>query len=62
MEHKEVRAGTSVIMTHAERQAFLKQSPLGKLLGVSQVLPQPSSEDCDESANKVCDAKHIIHR
>ncbi len=30
---EEVRAGTTVIMTHEERQAFLQNSAIGELLG-----------------------------
>lgn len=37
----EVRAGTKVVMTHAERQAFLKNSRLGQLLGVEHWLTEP---------------------
>jgi hypothetical protein len=36
----EVRAGTKVVMTHAERQAFLKTSGLGQLFGVDHLLPE----------------------
>jgi hypothetical protein len=32
---KEVRAGSPVIMTHAQRQAHISQSSFGKLLGYS---------------------------
>lgn len=38
----EVRAGSTVIMTHAERQAFLRNSPIGELLGLSVT---PTSEE-----------------
>ena len=37
----EIRAGTKVVMTHAERQAFLKNSRLGQLLGVEHWLIEP---------------------
>jgi hypothetical protein len=30
---KAIRAGTSVLMTHKERQEFILKSELGKLLG-----------------------------
>lgn len=33
-------AGSKHIMTHAQRQAFLKTSHLGKLLGVAHLLPE----------------------
>ncbi len=37
---KQVRAGTTVVMSHAERQAFLKTSRLGQLLEVADLLPE----------------------
>jgi hypothetical protein len=40
MSSDEVMAGSKEIMTHAERQAFLKTSYLGKLLGVAHLLPE----------------------
>jgi len=36
----EVMAGTKVVMTHAERQAFLKTSGLGEIFGVAHLLPE----------------------
>lgn len=33
-------AGTKVVMTHAERQAFLKTSRLGEIFGVAHLLPE----------------------
>jgi thioredoxin 1 len=33
-------AGTTVVMTHSQRQAFLKTSHLGQLLGVADLLPE----------------------
>ena len=36
----EVMAGTKVVMTHAERQAFLKTSRLGEIFGVAHLLPE----------------------
>ena len=36
----EVIAGTKVIMTHAQRQAFLKTSRLGEIFGVAHLLPE----------------------
>ncbi|MHC5595710.1 MAG: hypothetical protein ACYTXC_07045 [Nostoc sp.] len=41
---EQVRAGTNVIMSYAERQAFLKNSEIGKLLGFDRWpdLPQKS--------------------
>jgi hypothetical protein len=40
MSSDEVMAGSKQIMTHAQRQAFLKTSYLGKLLGVAHLLPE----------------------
>ena len=36
----QVMAGTKVVMTHAERQAFLKTSRLGEIFGVAHLLPE----------------------
>jgi len=35
---QQIMVGSSEVMTHEERQAYLKQSKLGKLLGVSHLL------------------------
>lgn len=35
----EIKAGTKVVMTHAQRQAFLKNSRLGQVLDVAHLLP-----------------------
>ncbi|MBE9228462.1 hypothetical protein IQ264_23880 [Phormidium sp. LEGE 05292] len=35
----QVKAGTKVIMTHAERQTYLKKSGLAELFGVADLLP-----------------------
>lgn len=40
MSSDEIRVGSSEMMTHAQRQAFLKTSPLGKLFGVAHLLPE----------------------
>ncbi|MBH8575022.1 protochlorophyllide oxidoreductase [Nostocaceae cyanobacterium CENA369] len=40
MASNEVKAGSKVVMTHAQRQAFMKTSPLGQLFGVAHLLPQ----------------------
>lgn len=40
MSSDEIRAGSSEMMTHAQRQAFLKTSSLGKLFGVAHLLPE----------------------
>jgi len=36
----EIRAGTKIPMTHAQRQAFLKTSRLGQVFGVAHLLPE----------------------
>lgn len=36
----EIRVGSSEVMTHAQRQAFLKTSHWGKLFGVAHLLPE----------------------
>jgi len=38
---EQVRAGTTVMMTHAERQAFWKTSRIGQLLGFSHWPTEP---------------------
>ena len=40
MTSNEIRAGSTVVMTHKERQAFMKTSPLGQLFGVAHLLPE----------------------
>ncbi|AFZ27407.1 hypothetical protein Cylst_5385 [Cylindrospermum stagnale PCC 7417] len=40
MRSDEIRAGSSEMMTHAQRQTFLKTSSLGKLFGVAHLLPE----------------------
>jgi hypothetical protein len=40
MNSDEIRAGSSEMMTHAQRQAFMKTSSLGKLFGVAHLLPE----------------------
>ncbi|MEH2015145.1 hypothetical protein [Nostoc sp.] len=40
MSSDEIKVGSSEMMTHAQRQAFLKTSPLGKLFGVAHLLPE----------------------
>jgi hypothetical protein len=40
MSSDEIMAGSKEIMTHAQRQAFLKTSYAGKLLGVAHLLPE----------------------
>jgi hypothetical protein len=36
----EVKAGTKVIMTHAQRQVYLKKSGLAQWFGVADLLPE----------------------
>jgi len=59
MSSDEIRAGSSEMMTHAQRQAFLKTSSLGKLLGVAHLLPEieetTSSHDSYSNQAKVAD-------
>jgi hypothetical protein len=40
MSSDEIMAGSKEIMTHAQRQAFLKTSYAGKLFGVAHLLPE----------------------
>ena len=40
LSSEEIMVGSKHIMTHAQRQAFLKTSHLGKLLGVAHLLPE----------------------
>ncbi|MEH2195408.1 MAG: protochlorophyllide oxidoreductase [Nostoc sp.] len=40
MASNTIKAGSKVVMTHAQRQAFLKTSPLGQLFGVAHLLPE----------------------
>lgn len=40
MSSEEIMAGSKQIMTHAQRQAFLKTSYAGKLFGVAHLLPE----------------------
>ncbi|MEH2123199.1 protochlorophyllide oxidoreductase [Nostoc sp.] len=40
MASNTIKAGSKVVMTHAQRQAFLKSSPLGQLFGVAHLLPE----------------------
>ena len=35
---QEVRAGSGVSMTHAERQAYIKDSRLGEILGIQHLV------------------------
>lgn len=49
MSSDEIRIGSSEMMTHAQRQAFLKTSPLGKLFGVAHLLPE-----VEETTNIKC--------
>lgn len=44
MKSYEIKVGSKVVMTHSQRQAFLKKSSLGKLLGVSHLLPEVEQE------------------
>lgn len=46
---KQIRAGINVIMAHAERQAFWKNSELGRLLGFDC---WPTEEQDDKNQNQ----------
>lgn len=53
----EVKAGTKVVMTHAERQAFVKRSRLGQVAGVSHLLPEVAEGTKEkQGVNKI----HIV--
>ncbi|MBJ7298778.1 MAG: hypothetical protein ACK4YK_09440 [Dolichospermum sp.] len=51
MSSEEIMAGSKEIMTHAQRQAFLKTSYAGKLFGVAHLLP-----DVEEVKEEVSEA------
>jgi len=53
----EVMAGTKVVMTHAERQAFLKTSNLGEIFGVAHLLPE-----VEEVTNKAAQKSSRLER
>jgi hypothetical protein len=63
MSSDEIRAGLKETMTHAQRQAFLKTSSLGKLFGVAHLLPEieetTSSHDSSSNQAKVSDKLSI---
>ena len=40
LSRDQVQAGTKVVMNHAQRQAFLKTSPIGQIFGVADLLPE----------------------
>ncbi|HEY9599612.1 MAG TPA: hypothetical protein V6D33_18270 [Cyanophyceae cyanobacterium] len=60
MTSDQVRAGTKVVMSHAERQAFLKASPFGQLLGVAHLLPEVGK--AKDAALKARPVSHRISR
>jgi hypothetical protein len=41
---EQIRAGISAPVTHVERQAFLKTSRLGNLLGIADSLPETDAQ------------------
>jgi hypothetical protein len=51
MSSEEIMVGSKEIMTHAQRQAFLKTSYLGKLLGVAHLLPEVIEVTEEKSEN-----------
>ncbi|EAW43985.1 protochlorophyllide oxidoreductase [Nodularia spumigena CS-584] len=59
MTSSEIKAGSKVVMTHAERQAFMKTSPLGQLFGVSHLLPEV--EDLTSSNHASTDKATVVN-
>jgi len=59
MSSEEIMAGSKEIMTHAQRQAFLKTSHLGKLLGVAHLLPDVI-EVTEERSEKLPHLKEVF--
>ena len=51
MSSDEIMAGSKEIMTHAQRQAFLKTSYAGKLFGVAHLLPEVIEVTEEKSEN-----------
>lgn len=47
---EQVRVGTNVLMSHAERQAFWKNSEVGKLLGFDR-WPDNSAKENNKRSN-----------
>lgn len=39
MASNKIKAGSKVVMSHSQRQAFMKTSSLGELFGVAHLLP-----------------------
>lgn len=59
MSSDEIRAGSQEMMTHAQRQAFLKTSSLGKLFGVAHLLPEVA-EAIETSRTPPTEAKEEV--
>jgi hypothetical protein len=59
MSSEEIMVGSKEIMTHAQRQAFLKTSDLGKLLGVAHLLPD-IIEVTDERSENLPHLKEVF--
>ncbi|MBE9205802.1 hypothetical protein IQ244_04600 [Nostoc sp. LEGE 06077] len=55
MSSDEIKAGSKEMMTHAQRQAFLKKSSLGKLFGIAHLLPEVAEvqEETPEKLPKI---------
>ncbi|WP_242048273.1 MULTISPECIES: hypothetical protein [Nostocaceae] len=58
MSSDEIRAGSKEMMTHAQRQAFLKTSSLGQLFGVANLLPEVEAAD-EESSEELPRLKRV---
>jgi hypothetical protein len=54
MTSEEIKAGSRLIMTHAQRQAFLKTSALGQLFGIAHLLSNSTQDEnySDNSPNR----------
>lgn len=57
MKSENIRAGTKQVMTHVERQKFLKESELGRKLGVRDILQERFLSDLIEELEKLKEEK-----
>jgi hypothetical protein len=58
----EIKAGSKVMMTHAQRQAFMKISRLGQLFGVAHLLPEvEASVDIEYTSATKAKAESLSH-
>jgi hypothetical protein len=63
MSSDEIKAGSKVTMTHAQRQAFLKTSPLGQLFGVADLLlevEEMTSNNHTSTQSKVVHSEQVF--